>query len=133
MSKMRDLPQTKKAKKMYYSPIIDLLLSPDGKSKTKAELMEKLNCGDRVLRRTIAECSCYYPILALSNQTGYRRVRDIETLTDEELKKEYEEVEHQIEEYKSRIDCLRKKQHTLIKWVKMAEKLRGDILCQESK
>ena len=133
MSKMRDLPQTQKAKKMYYSPIIDLLLKPDGTKSTREELQEKLNCSDREVRRIVAECSCYYPILATSDGAGYRRARDIETLTNEELAKDYDDVEHTIQEIRARIDCLKKKLKPLIAWERMAEKLRGDILCQEEK
>ena len=67
----------------------------------------------------------HYPILATSNQKGYRRARDINDLTIEELEKEMEEVKHQLEEHKSRIACLKKKMKPLVAWLKVAEKKVG--------
>ena len=122
----RNIEQTKEAKRNYNHPIIDLLLTDDGKPKTKEELMELLNVStERSVREIIAECSMFYPIIACSNQKGYRRAKDISNLNGAELDKEIEEVEHQINEIKSRITCLKKKLKPLIAWRSVALNKRG--------
>lgn len=121
MSKLAKVEQTKKAKTMYYSPLIDLLLTE--KPKTKEELMEILNASsEREVRNLIAELSMHYPVIATSNQKGYRRAKNIDDLSQAELQKEIEEVEHQLGEHKSRVVCLKKKMKPLVAWLSVAKK-----------
>ena len=124
MSKLKEIKQNKTNKENYYHPIIDLLLTDQ--PKTKEELMEKLHItSERSLRDVIAICSMHYPILATSNQKGYRRAKDINKMTPEEIQIEMDEVIHQIQEHKSRITCLKKKMKPLVAWLKVAEKKVG--------
>ena len=121
MSDLKEIKQNKETKKHYYHPIINLLLTPEPAA--KEDLMEKLHITtERGLRDAIAVCSMHYPIIATSNKKGYRRAKDIEDLTLEELQKEIEEVQHQLNEHKSRIKCLKKKMKPLVAWLKVAEK-----------
>ena len=123
-SNLKEIKQNKATKDNYNHPIINLLFSNE--PLTREEIGEKLNItSDRTIRDTIAVCSMHYPILATSNQKGYRRARDINDLTIEELEKEMEEVKHQLEEHKSRIVCLKKKMKPLVAWLKVAEKKVG--------
>lgn len=123
-SNLKDIKQNKATKDNYNHPIINLLFTDT--PLTKEEIGEKLNItSDRTIRDVIAVCSMHYPILATSNQKGYRRARDINDLTIEELEKEMEEVRHQLEEHKSRIACLKKKMKPLVAWLKVAEKKVG--------
>lgn len=116
----KNIKQTKEAKQKYNHPIIDLLL--DDKPKTREELCEILHVSDRNLRLVIAECSMHYPIIATSDKKGYRRAKNLNEISNDELQYEIEEVMHQIEEHKSRIKCLKKKMKPLIAWLKMAER-----------
>lgn len=123
-SNLKEIKQNKTTKDNYNHPIINLLFSDT--PLTKEEIGEKLNItSDRTIRDTIAVCSMHYPILATSNQKGYRRAKDINDLSIEELEKEMEEVKHQLEEHKSRIACLKKKMKPLVAWLKVAEKKVG--------
>ena len=121
MKNLKEIKQNKETKKHYYHPIINLLLTPEPAA--KEDLMEKLHISnERTLRDVIAICSMHYPIIATSNKKGYRRAKDIEKMTLEELEKEIEEVEHQLNEHKSRIKCLQKKMKPLVAWLKVAKK-----------
>lgn len=123
MSKLKDMKQTKQAKKEYNEPIIGILFVNE--PLTKEEIGEKLHItSDRVIRDVIARCSMHYPIIAVSNKKGYRRAKDIDGLTPEELDAEIEEVEHQLNEHKNRIQCLKKKMKPLIAWLSVAKKKR---------
>lgn len=119
MSKLSKVEQTRQAKQSYNHEIIDILLERH----TKEELRDILHCGDRTVREIIAECSMHYPIIALSEKdSGYRRAKDINSLSGQELLNEMEIVQRVINEHKSRIKCLRKKLKPLIAWLKVAQK-----------
>lgn len=121
MSKLRDVKQTKDAKNSYSHPIIDILLSEE--PVTKEEIGEKLHINsDREIRDVVSICSMHYPIIAVSSKKGYRRAKAIDTLEDKELQLEIDEVEHQIRELKSRVDCLKKRMKPLVAWLKVAQK-----------
>lgn len=125
MSKLKDTPQTKKAKEQYNNPIVYILFANE--PLTKEEIGDKLHVSsDRQIREIIAECSMHYPIIATSNRKGYRRAKDIATLEGEALEAEIEEIEHQINEHKNRIKCLRKKMKPLIAWLSVAKKKRDE-------
>lgn len=121
MSKLKEIKQTKDAKKNYSHPIIELLLSDE--PVTKEEIGEKLHItSDRVIRDVISICSMHYPVIAVSSNKGYRRAKAIENLEGTALEVEIDEVLHQINELKSRVDCLRKRMKPLVAWLKVAEK-----------
>lgn len=121
MSKLKDVKQTKDAKKNYNHPIIDLLFADE--PLTKEEIGEKLHItSDRVIRDVISICSMHYPVIAVSSKKGYRRAKAIDNLEDKELQLEIDEVEHQLRELKSRVDCLKKRMKPLVAWLKVAQK-----------
>ena len=114
------MEQTKEAKTKYFSPLIDLLLSEQ--PRTREELAEILNASDREVRNRVAELSMHYPVIATSDRAGYRRAKLIENLNQEQLQEEIEAVEHQLNELKSRVACLKKKMKPLVAWLRVAEK-----------
>ena len=121
MSKLKSIKQTKDAKQNYNHPIIDLLLSEE--PKTREELGEILHItSDSEIRDVISICSMHYPVIAVSSKKGYRRAKNIDQLEGEALEVEIDEVLHQINELKSRVDCLRKRMKPLVAWLKVAEK-----------
>ena len=121
MSKLKDVKQTKDAKKNYNHPIIDLLFADE--PLTKEEIGEKLHItSDRVIRDVISICSMHYPVIAVSSNKGYRRAKNIDQLEGKALEVEIDEVEHQLRELKSRVDCLKKRMKPLVAWLKVAEK-----------
>ena len=64
----------------------------------------------------------HYPVIAVSSKKGYRRAKAIDNLEGESLKIEIDEVLHQINELKSRVDCLKKRMKPLVAWLKVAQK-----------
>lgn len=121
MSKLRDVKQTKDAKNSYNHPIIEILLSEE--PKTKEEIGEVLHItSDREIRDIISICSMHYPVIAVSSKKGYRRAKAIDNLEGTALQLEIDEVEHQIRELKSRVDCLKKRMKPLVAWLKVAQK-----------
>lgn len=119
MSKLRKMSQSNEAKSKFQSDMLPLL--KDG-VKTKAELQELLNIGERFVREEISRCSMYYPVLATSDKSGYRLAKPVNDLEDESLLNELEEVNHAIHEISSRIKCLKKRLKPLIAYKKVAEK-----------
>ena len=119
MSKLRKMSQSNEAKSKFQSDMLPLL--KDG-VKTKAELSEILNIGERFVREEISRCSMYYPVLATSDKKGYRLAKNINDLENEDLLNELEEVNHAIHEISSRIKCLKKRLKPLIAYKKVAEK-----------
>lgn len=121
MSKLKDIKQTKEAKNQYSHPIIEILISDE--PKTKQEIGEILHISsDREIRDIISICSMHYPIIAVSSKKGYRRAKAIDNLEGTALQLEIDEVEHQLGELNSRVDCLRKRMKPLMAWLKVAQK-----------
>ena len=121
MKSLRDIKQTKEAKKAYEHPIIDFLLGEE--PKTKEEIGQHLHItSEREIRNIIAICSMHYAVIATSDKKGYRRAKPIESLQGNELLVEMDEVMKQIRELNSRIRCLKKRVKPLIAWLKVAEK-----------
>ena len=121
MSKLKGIEQTKDAKQNYNHPIIDLLFADE--PLTKEEIGEKLHIKtEREVRDVISICSMHYPVIAVSSKKGYRRAKAIDNLEDKELQLEIDEVEHQLRELKSRVDCLKKRMKPLVAWLKVAQK-----------
>ena len=121
MSELKKMDQSKKAKEQYNHPIIDLLFANE--PLTKEEIGKKLHIeSDRVIRDVIAKCSMHYPIIATSNKKGYRRAKAIDTLAGADLENEIAEVEHQLNELKSRVTCLKKRMKPLVAWLVVAGK-----------
>ena len=120
MSKLRNEAQTKEAKENYKSPIIELLLSDE--PRTRQELMKILHTSDRQVRNVISTCKAHYPVISTSDKKGYRRAKDFTKLNCIDLQNEIDEVQHQINETRSRIKCLKKTLKPLIAWLSKAEK-----------
>lgn len=112
--------QSKEAKAVFQSPVLELLKSE--KPISKWEMVEKLEMSERRIRDMISECSMYYAVLALSNKEGYRLARKIDEMNQEEKEKEAEEIRHQLNEFNSRIRVMKKRMKPLIAYLKVLEK-----------
>lgn len=117
--KAKEVSQSKEAKELFESPILDLLKC--GKV-SKWDIVEKLEISERYVREMISTCSMYYPVLALSNKEGYRLAKNINSMNQEEKNKELEEVKHQLNEFNSRIKVLKKRMKPLIAYLKVLER-----------
>lgn len=84
---------------------------------------EFLNSGNRNARRRISDMSMFYPIISLSQEKGYEVLTVPSQLGSEEILVNIERVDHQINDYNSRIAVLKRKMKPLIAWKKVAEKI----------
>lgn len=124
MSKLSKIKQTKEAKNSYNHPIVDIL----AERCSKQDLMEVLHCSERDARDIVAECAMHYPVITYSTKgVGYRRARQIDSLSTQELALEDAEVLRTIGELNSRIKCLKKRLKPLIAWHKMKEKMEKAV------
>lgn len=110
----------KEKKQDFTSPVLELLRSE--KPVSKWEMVEKLEMSERRIRKMISECSMYYAVLSLSNKEGYRLARKIDEMNQEEKNREAEEIKHQLNDFNSRIRCLKKRMKPLIAYLKVLEK-----------
>lgn len=117
--KAKEMSQSKEAKELFESPILDLLRNGEV---SKWDIVEKLEISERYVREQISMCSMYYPVLSLSNKEGYRLAKNINSMNEEEKQKELEEVKHQLNEFNSRIKVLKKRMKPLIAYLKVLEK-----------
>ena len=68
----------------------------------------------------------YVPVLSLSKDKGYRVLSFDENTTTEELMAMYEDVQHQINEFRSRVDNLKARMKPLVALQKVIEKKLGN-------
>lgn len=126
---MKNYDQSKKAKEKFLqtSPIAHLMMTGDAKRVfTRDELTTIVGICDRAIRREVAEMANYLPILSLSKEKGYRVLCFNEETTIEDLERMHEELQHQINENKSRIDNLKARMKPLVALQKVIEKKLGE-------
>lgn len=107
-------------KQDFASPILELLRSETPVSKW--DMVERLEVSERRIRKMIAEASEFYAVIATSNREGYRLARKIDEMNLEEKNREAEEIKHQLNDFNSRIRCLKKRMKPLIAYLKILEK-----------
>lgn len=104
------------------------------KEKFKSPLLERkgkglyqVNTKNRMERLRYQEVARFYPVISLSNEKGYEILDDPTAYPQEELVKNIHRVNHQVRDYMSRIDALKKRMKSLIAWAKEADKVREDF------
>lgn len=120
---MKEKIKYDEAKANFTSPVLEMLKSE--KPVSKWDMVEKLEKGERSIRRMIAQVSQFYAVIATSDKEGYRLARKIDSMTDEEKTLEKIEVEHQLAELKCRVKALKRRMKPLVAYLKMMEKLEG--------
>ena len=122
---MKNYDQSKKKKEEFLEkePIAHYMLTGDP---TQLFLREQLalvfETNDRQIRLKVAELANYVPILSLSKDKGYRVLSFNEETPIEALEKMLEEIQHQVNEFRSRIDNLKARMKPLIALQKVIEK-----------
>ncbi len=120
MSKLSKIKQTKVNKEKYDNPIIPLLKQGTNRN----ELSNLLHCTDSQARQEVSEISLFYPLISSSSKSGYRLAKNINDMSNEDLKNEIDLVTMTLNEHLSRVKVLKKKCKPLIAWLKKAnEKL----------
>lgn len=128
----KNIKQTKKNKKLFYNKnkdLVNLFELRGGQDRVVKieEVEDEFGISNRNARDKISEMSMYYAIISLTQEKGYELLDDINNYTDEEILKNIEKINHQINDFQSRISVLKKRMKPLIAWKKVAEKhLKGE-------
>lgn len=128
----KNIKQTKKNKKLFYNKnedLVNLFELRGGQDRVVKieEVEDEFGISNRNARDKISEMSMYYAIISLTQEKGYELLGDINNYTDEEILKNIEKINHQINDFQSRISILKKRMKPLIAWKKVAEKhLKGE-------
>ena len=107
-------------KREFASPVLEMLKSE--KPVSKWDMVEKLEKGERSIRRMIAQVSQFYAVIATSDKEGYRLARKIDSMSDGERDLERKEVEHQLAELKCRVRALKRRMKPLVAYLKVLER-----------
>ena len=128
----KNIKQTKKNKKLFYNKnedLVNLFELRGGQDRVVKieEVEDEFGISNRNARDKISEMSMYSAIISLTQEKGYELLGDINNYTDEEILKNIEKINHQINDFQSRISILKKRMKPLIAWKKVAEKhLKGE-------
>lgn len=119
---LHNLKQTKENKGIVNSYLLSIL---QNRKHTKEELIGLLHKDERSIRNDIQKISMFFPVISYSNSKGYRVVNTEEVVKRNsplEISYEIEEIDHTLNEIKSRIKMLKKKEHALIASKRVLEK-----------
>lgn len=109
----KKLNQSKIAKENFKSEMLDYLTT-NPETHTKLELASHFHISEREVRRKIEEVANYYPVIATSNQKGYRVAIWSKDMSSKELKDTLEDIMHEVREINSRIRRLKARLKPLI-------------------
>ena len=121
---MKNYDQSRKAKEEFLqnSQLAQYMMGDPTRIFLKEQLTLTFNVTDREIRRKVAELANYVPVLSLSKDKGYR----VLSFNDDTPVEELEEAQHQINEFKSRIDNLKARMKPLVALQKVIEKKLGN-------
>ena len=125
---MKNYDQSQKAKKEFLetSQLAQYMMGDPTRIFLREQLTLVFNQSDRQIRKDVAEMANYIPVLSLSKEKGYRVLSFDENTPVEELIKMREEAQHQINEFRSRIDNLKARMKPLVALQKVIEKKLGN-------
>lgn len=121
---MKNYNQSKKTKERFLKEsVVYHYMKSKVNGFTKEEMTIELGLGgERQTREKIAEVANYAPVIALSSTKGYKVLFIDDEFSDEELKAVYDNCQHQINDFQSRIDNLKARMKPLIALQKVIEK-----------
>ena len=90
---------------------------------TRKELVEKTGLSDRDVRDRISELKKHRVVLYSSQRSGYRLAKELRSMTKEEREAEVKEVEHSLNDCKSRTKQLNKQKRKYIAYIKKAQQI----------
>ena len=125
---MKHYDQSKKAKEEFLrtSKIALIMSGEPDRVYTREELVETLGISDREVRSQVAELANHVAVVSLSKAKGYKVPTFDENTPIEKLQAMHDEIEHQINENKSRIDNLKARMKPLVALQKVLEKKLGN-------
>lgn len=91
---------------------------------TRKELVQKTGLSDREVRREISELKKNRVVLYSSSRSGYRLAKELRSMSTVERNEEIKQVEHSLNECKSRTKQLKKQMRKYIAYLKKAEQIQ---------
>ena len=91
---------------------------------TRKELVKNTGLCDREVRNKISELKKHRVVLYSSSRSGYRLAKEFRSMTATERDEELKQVEHSLNECKSRTNQLKKQMRKYIAYLKKAEQIR---------
>lgn len=91
---------------------------------TRKELVERTGLTDREVRGRISELKKERVVLYSSSRSGYRLAKELRSMSEVEREEEIKQVEHSLNECKSRSRQLRKQMRKYIAYLKKAEQIK---------
>lgn len=91
---------------------------------TRKELIELTGLSDREIRDRISELKKERVVLYSSSRSGYRLAKELRSMTKQEREEEIKQVEHSLNDCKSRTKQLNKQKRKYIAYLKKAEQIK---------
>ena len=91
---------------------------------TRKELVEKTGLSDREVRSKISELKKHRVVLYSSSRSGYRLAKEFKSMSTTEREEELRQVEHSLNDCKSRTKQLKKQMRKYIAYLKKAEQIK---------
>lgn len=88
---------------------------------TRKELVEKTGLSDREVRKEISELKKTRVVIYSSQRSGYRLAKELRSMSKIEREEEIKQVQHSLNECKSRTKQLKKQMRKYIAYLKKAE------------
>lgn len=90
---------------------------------TRKELAEKTGLSDRAVRREISELKKIRVVIYSSQRSGYRLAKELKSMSKTEREEEIKQVQHSLNECKSRTKQLKKQMRKYIAYLKKAKQI----------
>lgn len=91
---------------------------------TRKELCEKTGLKDRNVRDKISKLKTKRVVIYSSSRSGYRLAKEISSMSDIEFEEEIRQIEHSLNDCKSRTKQLNKQKRKYIAYLKKAEQIK---------
>lgn len=90
---------------------------------TRKELCEKTGLSDRTIRNKISELKTKRVVIYSSQTKGYRLAKEYRTMSKIQREEEIKQIEHSLNDCKSRVNNIKKSMRKYIAYIKKAEQI----------
>lgn len=91
--------------------------------KTREQLQEETGMSDREIRKQISELKNRRVVIYSSSRSGYRLAKEYKSMSNQQRQEEKRQIEHSLNDKKSRVKVLKKQMRKDIAYLKKAEQI----------
>ena len=91
--------------------------------KTREQLVEETGMSDREIRKHISELKNRRVVIYSSSRSGYRLAKEYKSMSNQKREEEKRQIEHSLNDKKSRVKVLKKLMRKDIAYLKKAEQI----------